>query len=68
MDDKKLMHITLGVHSPWFVKSVEPDGSEERIDIYILISSKEVGLLGKKWSGETRFAPQKIEFYSFFLR
>ncbi|KAF5415196.1 MAG: hypothetical protein C5S48_06325 [Candidatus Methanogaster sp.] len=34
MDDKELMRITLGVPSPWFVKSVELDESEERIDIY----------------------------------
>ena len=34
MDDKKLMEITLGVPSPWFVKSVELNTSEERIDIY----------------------------------
>ena len=32
MDDKKLMLITLGVPSPWFVKSVELNTSEERID------------------------------------
>ena len=34
MDDKKLMQITLGVPSPWFVKSVELNTSEERIDVY----------------------------------
>jgi len=34
MDDKKLMQITLGVPAPWFVKSVELNTSEERIDVY----------------------------------
>jgi len=34
MDDKKLMQITLGVPSPGFVKSVEQNTSEERIDVY----------------------------------
>nr|AAU83805.1 transposase-like protein [uncultured archaeon GZfos34A6] len=34
MDVKKLMQITLGVPSPWFVKSVELNTSEERIDVY----------------------------------
>nr|QNO51805.1 hypothetical protein PFGANNDM_00040 [Methanosarcinales archaeon ANME-1 ERB6] len=35
MDDKKLMKITLGIPSPWFVKSVELNTSEERMDIYL---------------------------------
>jgi hypothetical protein len=34
MADKKLMQITLGVPPPWFVKSVELNTSEERIDVY----------------------------------
>ena len=35
MDDKKRMKITLGIPSPWFVKSVELNTSEERMDIYL---------------------------------
>lgn len=34
MEDKKLMQITLGVPSPWFVKSIELNTSEERMEVY----------------------------------
>jgi|LGVF01.1.fsa_nt_gb hypothetical protein len=58
MDDKELMHITPGVHSPWFVKSVEPDGSEERIDIYLdFIKGSRV--TGKKVVGGNEIRPPK---------
>jgi len=44
MDDKKLMQITLGVPYPWFVKSVELNTSEERIDVYFdFIKGSEFG-------------------------
>ncbi len=39
MNDKKLMQITPGIHPPWFVKGIELNPTEERIDLYLDLSN-----------------------------
>ena len=35
MDDKKLIQITLGIETPWYVKEIELNTSKKRMDIYL---------------------------------